>query len=306
MPPLAAKIRKALANPVWCAYRLWAQVDRRGLWRRYASLARAAGLTRLYFIMSLDCDTVDDIAVARKVHARLLDLGIKPAYAVPGALLRQGAEVYRGIHASGGEFLNHGYTEHMYFDAAQGSYASCFFYDRLARDQVREDIREGDSCLREVLGIMPQGFRAPHFGTFQRPGQLRFLHGVLRELGYRFSSSTMPYYAFRCGPVFRQFGLWEIPVSGRDSSPLNILDSWSCFTAPDRTLSPGAYFREGAAMAEIHRQQGVGLLNYYVDPSHIHDQELFYQTVACWLRVAQPVNYRQFLEEAAPGPRSKI
>ncbi|MBI4796652.1 MAG: polysaccharide deacetylase family protein, partial [Deltaproteobacteria bacterium] len=235
------KIKEALTNPVGFAYRVRACLDRPGLWRRYASLARGTGLQRLFFILSLDCDTLDDISVAWEVHTRLVDLGIKPVYAVPGELLQKGEKVYRRIHESGGEFLNHGYTEHTYFDPVQKAYDSCFFYDRLPRGRVRQDIIEGDACLREVLGTAPQGFRAPHFGTFQQPEQLRFLHGVLGELGYRFSTSTMPVYAFRYGPVFKQFGVWEIPVSGRESSPLKILDSWTCFMAPDRTLTPGCY-----------------------------------------------------------------
>ncbi|RJR32891.1 MAG: polysaccharide deacetylase [Deltaproteobacteria bacterium] len=291
------KINKAVSDPVWLAYRLRALLDRRGLWRRYASLAGKAGLQRLYFILSLDCDTVDDIAVVSEVHARLLDLGVKPVYAVPGELLRKGAKVYRGLMESGAEFINHGFTEHMYFDARRGAYESCFFYDRLPREQVRQDILAGDACLREVLGVVPQGFRAPHFGAFQKPEQLRFLHGVLKELDYRFSTSTMPFYSFRHGPVFSRFGIREIPVSGRDSSPLNILDSWTFFAASGHGFSPGDYFREGEAAADNYRHLGVGLLNYYVDPSHVHQQEAFYQTVDNWRRLARPVNYREFLEE---------
>ena len=293
----AMKIKDALADPVGLAYRVRARLDRPGLWRRYATLARKAGLKRLFFILSLDCDTAEDIAVVLKVHTRLLDQGIKPVYAVPGKLLETGAEIYREIFHAGGEFLNHGYAEHTYFDKAKEAYDSCFFYDRLEPKRVRQDIVEGDACLREVLGAAPLGFRAPHFGTFQRPAQLRFLHDILGELGYRFSSSTMPVYAFKYGPVFKQSGVWEMPVSGRAESPLSILDSWTCFMAPDRTLTPGCYRREGAAMAEIFRKMGVGLLNYYVDPSHIHDQELFYQTVEDWRQVTQPVNYQEFFKE---------
>jgi hypothetical protein len=293
---MAMKIKKALADPVWLAYRLWARLHPGGLWRRYASLARAAGLKRLYLILSLDCDTVDDIAVVSGVHARLLELGVKPVYAVPGELLEKGKKVYQDLLATGGEFLNHGYTEHMFFDARRQTYESCFFYDRLPRERVRRDIHEGDACLRRVLGITPRGFRAPHFGTFQMPEQLRFLHGVLGELGYRFSTSTMPFHAFRYGPVFNRSGVREIPLSGRPGMPLNILDSWTFFAAPGRAFSPEAYYREGEAAARVYHHQGVGLLNFYVDPSHVHDREAFYQTVAGWLQVARPVNFGEFLE----------
>lgn len=297
--PTLLKIKEALTNPVWLAYRVCARLDRPALWHRYASLARNAGLQGLYFILSLDCDTVDDISVVWEVHSRLVDMGIKPVYAVPGELLQKGEKIYRRIHESGGEFLNHGYTEHTFFDRAQGAYRSCFFYDTLSRVKARQDIIAGDACVREVLGTRPQGFRTPHFGTFQKPQQLRFLYGVLNELGYRFSTSTMPIYGFRYGPVFRRFGVWEIPVSGQEISPLSIMDSWACFMAPDRTLSPECYSREGEALAKTYYKLGVGLLNYYVDPAHIHDQELFYQTVARWHQVAQPLQYTDLLDKLA-------
>lgn len=45
--------------------------------------------------------------------------------------------------------------------------------------------------------------------------------------------------------------------------------------APNRKLTPADYFAEGAAAAADYQKIGVGLLNYYVDPWHIHDQEIF-------------------------------
>ena len=265
--------------------------------RRYTSLARKAGFKKLFLVLSLDCDTEEDIAVAGEIHFRLVDMGIKPVYAVPGELLQRGEKVYRHIRDAGGEFINHGYTGHTYFDVAKKRYASCFFYDQLTREQVRKDIILGDACLKEVLGVAAEGFRAPHFGTFQQPAQLHFLHSVLCELKYQFSTSTVPFFSFRHGPVFEHFGLPEVPVSGRGSRPFAILDSWACFAASDRQLTPEDYATEGAAAAELYRDAGVGLLNYYVDPSHIHDQEAFFDTVRLWRSVAQPVNYHGLFEE---------
>jgi len=259
-------------------------------------LARNAGFDQLYFTLSFDCDTMDDIAVVWDVHSRLLDMGIRPTYAVPGELLIKGEKIYRRILEAGGEFINHGYTEHTYFDTARGEHASCFFYDQLPVATVEEDIRNGDRCLREFLGYPVQGFRAPHFGTFQKVSQLDFLHAVLAELGYLFSTSTVPLYGFRYGPLFKEFGLCEIPVSGMADRPLTILDTWGCFMAPDRVLVPEDYFRQGVAAAQTLADGGAGLLNYYADPSHIHDQEIFFKTVECWLSVAKPVNYRELME----------
>lgn len=293
------RIKRALADPSLVTYALRAKLDRRRLMQRYASLARGAGFKRLYLVLSFDCDTIDDANVAWSVHSKLLDMGIRPVYAVPGQLLEKGAEVYARIRDAGGEFMNHGYTEHTYFDTARGEHASCFFYDELPLEKVRGDILQGDVCLKQVLGVQPQGFRTPHFGSFQKPRQLRFLHSVLRQLNYRFSTSTGPLYAFRFGPAFERSGIREIPVSGMASLPLKILDTWSCFMAPGRTLTPEDYYAEGRETAAKYKELGAGLLNYYADPSHIHDSPLFFDTVARWAAVAKSVNYEDLFKELA-------
>lgn len=289
------RIVRRLTDPWGLAYTLRSLADRGGLYRRYAQLARQAGLKRLYFILSFDCDTPEDAEVAWDVHARLRAMGVTPVFAVPGELLKQGRRVYRRILEDGAEFINHGYRQHTYFDKARGAYASCFFYDQESPQDVRDDIMAGDRNLRATLGVEPRGFRTPHFGTFQRPDQLRFLHRVLGELGYAFSTSTVPLYAYRFGPVFRNFGILELPVSGMASRPLRILDSWTCFAAPKRRFEPKHYLDEGCRVAERFHAFGVGLLNFYADPSHIHDRPEFFTAVANWVKVAQPVTYNQLL-----------
>lgn len=211
------KIIRLISDPIYYSYRLQAKIDRKRLLAKYSKLARLAGFKKLYFVLSLDCDTLDDIKVVEDLHSRLMAMGVNPVYAVPGELLKKGEIIYRRISDFGGEFINHGYREHTYFDSKKGEYASCFFYDQLSLTRIREDIIKGDACLKETLGITAQGFRLPHFGTYNKADQLQFVHSILQELGYRFSSSTAPVYAFRYGPIFRKFGVWEIPVSGMAS-----------------------------------------------------------------------------------------
>lgn len=292
---LIEKLRKIVSDPARAAYTGLGKISPTSFGSRYSSLSHAAGFNHLYLVISLDCDTADDIRVVEKVHNRLVNMGAKPVYAVPGSLLQRGEAIYRALFESGAEFINHGFTEHTYYDSQLGVHASCFFYDKMTIDSVRRDIEKGDDCLRKTLGVIPRGFRAPHFGTFQKHQQLSALHTILAGMGYQFSTSTLPYYAMRYGPAFRHFGLMEFPVSGKGSSPVDILDSWGCFAAPHRKLSAQDYAREGQIAASAYAQCGVGLLNYYADPYHIHDQELFYQTVATWLEVAQAVNFQELL-----------
>lgn len=290
------KMKKALADPLRVAYMAYEKLNPDGLRDRYAALAAHAGFDQLYFVLSFDCDTADDIRVVEDVHGRLADMGAKPVYAVPGELLQRGEKVYRRLAEAGAEFINHGYTEHTYFDQQQGVHASCFFYDQLSPATVEQDIVDGDACLKSLLGVTPRGFRAPHFGTFQKPAQLRFMHSVLQRLGYAFSTSTLPVYGLRFGPVFGDFGVLELPVSGMGSSPTTLLDSWGCFVAPGRRRGPEDYRNEGKRAAEVLSKGRVGLLNYYADPSHIHDQDVFFETVAAWLSVARPVHFGELLE----------
>ena len=291
------KITTALADPHRLLYTLRAGACRESLDRRYHRLAEQAGFRGLFLVLSFDCDTPEDAVTVVGVHERLKDIGVTPVYAVPGEVLKADVKIYRRIAEAGGEFINHGFHHHTYFDTARGRYASQFFYDELPLETVRSDIIEGDRNLRSILGIAPRGFRAPHFGTFQKPAQLRFQHAVLRELGYAFSTSTLPLYAYRFGPAFRDFGVLELPVSGMGSMPLRILDSWTCFAAPGRRFGPDDFVREGRAAGEKFRSLGIGLLNFYADPSHIHDREEFFETVAYWAKIARPVTYRELLAE---------
>jgi hypothetical protein len=268
---------------------VWERRDPERLFGRYGRLAREAGLDDLYLVLSFDCDTMGDADVAWDVHSRLMDLGVTASYAVPGEILERGADVYRRIAETGAEFLNHGHIEHTI--KRDGVYTSTLFYDQIPFAEVRADVENGHRTVTEVIGREPVGFRTPHFGTFQRPAQLKSLHGLLAGLGYLYSSSTVPLAGFRFGPAFDRYGLLEFPVSGTASMPLNILDSWGFFAAPDRLFEPSDYGREAEAVADLYRSAGGGVLSFYADPSQVHDQEVFFDAVAHWAQVARPTSY---------------
>lgn len=291
-----SKIQTILADPLGFVYEQWGKWDPSFLFNRYQKLAKRSGFNELFFILSFDCDTVEDIKVVWDVHAQLLELGVLPVYAVPGELLKKGEKTYARIRDTGAEFINHGYTEHTYFDQSVAAYRSCFFYDQLSLDTVREDIIRGDHCLKEVLGISAQGFRVPHFGTFQKEAQLRFVHATLKTLGYHFSSSSMPRLGFRHGPIIDRFGILELPVGGRVSRPLEVFDTCGYFMAPDRDKTADDYGQEGIKIANKFARKGVGLLNFYADPIHIHDSPVFFETVARLASIAKTTSYQKLLE----------
>jgi hypothetical protein len=293
-----SRLAKWSTDPIGFAFQIVGRFKPDWLFERYLRLARRQGLRRAYFILSFDCDTDIDLEVVESVHAKVSELGFGPIYAVPGELLEKGRTKYKRIAASGAEFLNHGYFKHCSYDPQTGSYVSTFFYDQLPRERVQEDIRRGHQAHLAILGKRPQGFRVPHFGTFQSPENLRFLHNILKVMGYQYSSSTVPLYGFRRGPA-TEIGssFYEIPVSGCYDSPFYILDSWGFRFAPDRQVDDKDYVEQFEKMVDFMMRPGaVGLLNCYADPSQVHDWPGFFECV----RLAAPLavsSYATFLKD---------
>jgi hypothetical protein len=289
---ILTRLRDAVASPVPAATRFFSTRTPGLFFGRYARLAGKQGFKASRFILSFDCDTDLDIAVARDVHARLGEMGIVPVYAVPGKLLARGASVYRELAGQGAEFMNHGHEIHCDYDAASNSYVSSFFYDQLPRETVLNDIRSGHQAVIDVLGKRPAGFRVPHFGSFQSSGELGFLWDELRKMGYKYSSSTVPLFGFRNGPVPEvRPGFHEIPVSGCRDYPLRILDSWGFRFDPTRNVTEDDYREQFAGMRRFFNEGGLGLFNIYADPSQIHDWPLFFEC----LETVAPMSCRSYV-----------
>jgi hypothetical protein len=260
---------------------------------RLARLGAVAGLRKPAFVMSFDCDTDRDIEVGWTVHCRLLDMGINAVYAVPGENLERGADLWRRIAATGAEFLNHGYREHTVY--RDGRYVSTLFYDQMPPGEVEADVLKGHETVARIVGQAPDGFRAPHFGTYRKASELRGLHAILARLSYRFSSSTIPYVGLRNGPFTRRYGLTEIPVTGCPDYPLQILDSYS-FRFAGNGHGPEGYIRQMARWASLLESGSPLFVNLYCDPSQVADWPEFFTAIRRMAPFARS-GYRAVLDE---------
>ena len=106
----------------------------------------------------------------------------------------------------------------------------------------------------------------------------------------------MPLVGLRHGPLYSGFGLAELPVTGVPVAPLEILDTWGFFAAPDRTRTPSDYSRQAHLLAEQIADAGAGVINVYGDPLHVHDRPEFMDAVPAWTSVAEPVSFSELLE----------
>jgi len=266
------------------------------LFRAYGQLARAQGFDRLYVLLSFDCDTPEDIGAAEQLDMWLRARGIARTYAVPGAMLQQGASVYRVLADAGAEFINHGERPHT--EWRDGRYWSVTFYHEMTRAEIQQDIREGDRIFREVLGRAPFGFRAPHFGNFQQSEQRAIIYDTIRELGYHFSSSTLHSFAFDYGVLFNVGDLYEIPLSSSFAQPQRLFDSWSYIESPYHPVVTNEY--ADLFIQTVDRLLALrvpGVLNYYVDPAHVQPSRAFFRSIEHLLKRQVPtIQFEQLLE----------
>ena len=276
------KIREGLANPFYSASYIMGNIQPAYFRHRYVTKSKENGVNEKYFILSFDCDTEKDIEVVEDVHQRLNGYGISPSYAVPGELLKLGADVYSGLKKNGVEFINHGYLSHTSYIEKNRSYISTLFYDQLTNDEVKEDIVRGHHNFADVLGEEPLGFRTPHFGTYQGSNQLKFLYSVLTDLNYSFSSSTTPVAGMWGGPIQRTSSeILEFPVSGCYDYPARTLDSWGFRFSPTRKLNENDYMDQFKKMMNFFAEPNTsGVFNIYADPSQVYDWEVFFECMS--------------------------
>lgn len=243
-------------------------------WIDYTGKARSLGLYRPTLFLSFDCDTDEDANAMPELHAFLSSLGIAYTLAVPGEQLRRGTATYKALAEKGLEFMNHGQAPHA--AKYKDRYVSATFYHEMSPDAVERDIREGHETVLAVTGKAPVGFRAPHFGLFQKEEQLALVRRVARSLGYRYCSTTTPKVAMRHGPAFYQDGLLELPLFGTARIPLRMFDSWSYLEGAGSSLLSTRYARLGIETVDFFSDRHLPvLLSWYADPSHVVGQSAF-------------------------------
>ena len=168
----------------------------------------------------------------------------------------------------------------VFHEWRDGRYWSTTFYAKMSPEEVVEDIKRGHDIFCQVFGKAPVGFRAPHLGTYQSEEQRALIYDTLKELGYRYSTSTIPKFGLDHGPVVDVGDLYEIPLSGSYAGPFTILDSWSNIQSPEKPVVKSEYASLFIQTVDRLLDLSIpGVLNYYVDPAHVVNSEAFYQAV---------------------------
>jgi hypothetical protein len=238
------------------------------VWIHYSDLAASQGFDRLYLLLSFDCDTPEDAQAAEILDGKLQTMGIQRSYAVPGTMLEANPSVYKKIAARGCEFLNHGYLPHTQLQ--DGAYRSTTFYGQMDPTLVIQDVQQGHQTVQSIIGKKPAGFRAPHFGKVSLRMQKEMIRPVLRELGEFYSTQTTPFVAMEHGPVWLENNWPEFPLVGSTLAPYSVLDSYSYIQSPSIRKVTDQFSRVlKLTIKQLQEWNIHGLLNFYVDPSHV-------------------------------------
>lgn len=120
-----------------------------------------------------------------------------------GNVVRRNPDLIRTIRAAGHELACHT-SEHLPLD-------------RQTALTLREDLHRNRSELEDLIGDGVVGFRAPIFSLGQ---SAEWAFDVIRELGFRYSSSVLPatgllhgWDRFSTAAVRLPSGLWEFPLT---------------------------------------------------------------------------------------------
>lgn len=224
---------------------------------------------RVTFCLSFDCDNPADADALPALLILLRKFNLSASFAACGAMVEENVKRYEQVVANGHEIINHGYSKHVEV-LSNGSLRPVLFYDKLLERQIEEEIAKNHECLKQVLGVTPLGFRAPHFGHFQNPKDVELTYKLLRKYGYRYNSSTLMLTAQQQGLLKRTEEPFEFPLSSRIGVPCSVFDSWGFIAAPNRKMQPADFYPQFKQMvdAALNTDKPI-FLNIYVDPSHV-------------------------------------
>jgi polysaccharide deacetylase family protein (PEP-CTERM system associated) len=144
-------------------------------------------------------------ANVERILALFAEHGVKATFFTLGWIAERYPQVVRNIVAGGHELASHGYGHQRASDQDRAEFAN--------------DVKSAKALLEDIGGVEVVGYRAPSFSIGH--GNLWALD-VLREAGYRYSSSIYPiahdHYGMPDAPRFAFYpngtdGLLEIPVT---------------------------------------------------------------------------------------------
>lgn len=211
--------------------------------------------------LSFDCDLPEDITSHAWLLERLKEYELHGSFACIGKYVEMFPAEHRLLANAGHEIINHTYSHpsHRLLNPDQR-------FRVLSDDQLKEEVSRAHEIIENIIGVAPVGFRAPHFGGLHT----NRVYPILREMGYRYSSSTIGTRTPALGAPFKFGGIWEIPLSPNPKTVFGCLETWGLYRA-----DPAQYQDKQEFLALLDEVLTAGIasrafLNFYLDPVDLH------------------------------------
>lgn len=170
--------------------------------------------------ISFDCDHIADIEALPILLEILNSYGVKASFACVGKLIEKYPREHRMIIEEGHEIINHTYTHP--FNKELNSLKR---FDKLTKDEQRDEIIQCHKVCKFFLNYKPIGFRIPHFGVQYTDT----IYEILSELGYAYSSSILAIKTTTFGGPYLVGGILELPVITCPKHPFQAFDTYHAF-----------------------------------------------------------------------------
>ncbi len=245
------------------------------LYRRFFSSSRGISWNSKKCAVSITFDVeYDRDAKSLKKTLELLDsYGMQGSFACIGKLIEQFPREHALVAEGGHEVVNHTYS-HPNHDVLNPNE----FFNKLSKEQQEFEIAEFERVSEKILGVMPKGFRAPHFGDLNSQSA----YEILEKRGYAYSSSTVLTKTRAGGMPFKPsrksflspahgadaFGVWELPVFTCPQHFYSVFDSFHCFRTSPPAHSPEEFLELFKKSVLIAKQCNIAA-TFYFDPSDV-------------------------------------
>jgi peptidoglycan/xylan/chitin deacetylase (PgdA/CDA1 family) len=247
--------------------------------------------------LSFDCDYPDDAVAIPGVVDMLKDYSLKASFAAVGYWVERYTKEHEAIVRGGHEVMNHTYSHPDNEILNPGRR----FRDIPTAEKAEELTRCHEICER-LLGVTPTGFRVPHFKNLFTPD----IYSILRDNGYRYSSSTWLTNTTSHGmPFVADHGVVEFPLSSSPIYPFTVFDTWHVMNSPSwayrfKRRGPDVYLQLFKELLDIARDTG-SYMNIYMDPLDVPKipgfREMLELTAKSDLHV---VTYQDYLDQGLP------
>jgi len=211
------------------------------------------------YSLSFDIDFKQDVFAVPKVLTILKKHKIKSSFACIGIWIEKYPEIHRRIVHEGHEIINHTYSH------PNNDELSSKVFAKLNKEQKRKEIIKCHETCKNLLNYEPIGFRCPHFGKLYSKKDSM----ILKEIGYKYSSSTISFLTPKFGAPYKNKGIWEFPLFTSQSHPATLFDSWSSRTGPKKVFESDSKFIREFILILNNLKTKNAYVSHYFDPCDI-------------------------------------